>query len=240
LLLLLPALAQDGAASLTGEVKDITGAGVSGTLAELQLASTPESKFRTSADSVGSYRFSAVPSGEYTLKLQSPGFRWATIKSIRILEGEQESLPTLRLEVGSVADCGGHAVLDFLRLLPAGDQNGDLAGSVRVDQKKKPPPIAGVDVALMCSAQSLWNHQDGLEGGVHIQGRSARLLESFRSLESQRILSAGRARLFGSGRVRVDLLATLPGTLSFGKLRPEAAPEEAAWSLRVRILWVEL
>ena len=106
-------VAQENTAGLTGKVKDITGAGVSGTQAELLSETASDRRFRASADFTGIYHFSGVPADEYTLKLFSPGFKSLTVKSIHILEREQKSLPTLRLEVGSMADCGDHAVLEY-------------------------------------------------------------------------------------------------------------------------------
>ena len=133
-LVTLPSVAQDGTAGLTGKVKDITGAGVSGTQAELLSETVFDRRFRTSADPTGAYHFSGLPTDEYTLKLLSPGFKSLTVKSIHILESEQKSLPTLQLQVGSLADCGGHAVLDYIRFLPSADHFGNLGGSIRIDQ----------------------------------------------------------------------------------------------------------
>jgi hypothetical protein len=152
--LTLPSVAQDGTASLTGKVKDITGAGVSGTQAELRSETASDRRFRTAADSTGVYHFSGLLSDEYTLNLSSRGFKSLTVKSIHISEDEQKSLPTLQLEVGSVGDCGVHAALDYIRLLPPGDHMGNLRGSVRIDKgpmSGKSPPIAGADVTLMCT-----------------------------------------------------------------------------------------
>src|SRR5262245_10760145 len=154
-LLALRSVAQDSAARLTGKVRDITGAGVSGTQAELLSETVSNRKFRTSADSAGVYDFSRLPTDEYTLKLFSPGFKSLTVKSIHILDSEQKALPTLQLEVGSMADCGGHAVLDYIRFVPSGDHFGNLRGSVRIDQGPmvgNSPPIAGADITLICSA----------------------------------------------------------------------------------------
>jgi Carboxypeptidase regulatory-like domain len=152
-LLTLPSVAQVGTAGLTGKVKDITGAGVSGTQAELLSETVSDRRFRTSADSTGVYHFSGLPTDAYTLKLLSPGFKSLTVKAIHILESEQKSVPTLQLQVGSVADCGGHAVLDYIRFLPSGDHFGHLVGSIRIEQAPfavKSPPIAGADVTLIC------------------------------------------------------------------------------------------
>lgn len=153
-LFVLASVAQDGAASLTGKVKDITGAGVPGTVAELFLESARESKFRMTADSKGVYYFSQVPAGIYTLKLLRPGFRILTLRSIQMLDGEPKKLPTLQLEVGSMADCGGHAVRDAIRLLPSNDHAGNLVGSVHVDlgaMSGGGPAVAGAKVTLICN-----------------------------------------------------------------------------------------
>jgi hypothetical protein len=80
------------------------------------------------------YTISPLPTGEYTLKLFSPVFKSLTVKSIHILENKQKSLPTLQLQVGSIADCGGHAVLDYIRFLPTEDHVGNLVRTIRVEQ----------------------------------------------------------------------------------------------------------
>jgi Carboxypeptidase regulatory-like domain len=148
-----PAVAQLGGAGLTGRVKDITGGGVSGAQAELRSETVSGRSFRTSADASGLYNFSGLPKDEYTLKLVSSGFKSLTVKSIRVLENEQKSLPALQLEVGLMADCGGHAVLDYIRFLPSENHLGNLSGRIRVDQGPvvESPPVVGADVTLMCS-----------------------------------------------------------------------------------------
>jgi len=142
--------AQDGTAHLTGKVKDLFGAGVSGARADLVSETVATRKFRTSADSTGVYDFSRLPADYYTLELSSPGFRSLTVKSISIFENEKKALPTLQLEISNIADCGGHAVLDYIRFLPREDHSGNLRGSVRADGGKR-KPLAGADVALICS-----------------------------------------------------------------------------------------
>ena len=57
------------------------------------------------------------------------------------------------LNVSSVGDCSGHAVLDRLRLLPSKGRAEDLRGSVLQDQESmvaRTRPIVGADVALIC------------------------------------------------------------------------------------------
>jgi hypothetical protein len=151
--LTLPSVAQVGSASLTGDVKDITGAEVSNAQVELRSETVSDRTFQTSTDSTGKYHFSGLPKDEYALKLVRPGFKWLTVKSIHVLESEQKLLPTLQLQLGSMADCGGHAVLDYVRLQPTEDHVGNLVGSIRIEQSpfvEKSPPITGADVTLIC------------------------------------------------------------------------------------------
>jgi Carboxypeptidase regulatory-like domain len=152
--LVLPSMAQDRAASLTGKVKDVTGAGVPNTTAELESESAPISKFQAIADAAGLYRFTGLPAGDYDLKLSEPGFSRLTVKSIHILEGEQKLLPELRLALGWVADCGGQALLDHVRFLPSENHFGSAGGTVRLDEGPlvgKRKLISGAGVALICS-----------------------------------------------------------------------------------------
>jgi hypothetical protein len=143
-MLVLPLIAQDGTASLTGKVQDTRGEGVAGTLAELN-------QFQAVADAEGVYRFVGLPAGEYRLKLSHSGFRSSIVKSIHILDGEQRSAPVVQLALGGCGIDGG-AQFDSVRFLPSGDNVGNLGGSVRLDKKRgKSMPISGADVTLLCS-----------------------------------------------------------------------------------------
>lgn len=149
-----PALAQNITASLTGKVTDVTGAGIPGTQAELLSQTKSDRRFRTSADSVGMYHFTGLPTDEYILRLELPGFNPLTVKSVHVLESEEKSLPALQLELGSIGGGSEHASLEYVRILPSSDGIGDLGGSIRIDRGSmfpKTPPITGVDVTLMCS-----------------------------------------------------------------------------------------
>src|ERR1700675_2689103 len=91
-LLAAPSVAQEDTASLAGKVVDITGAGVSGTVADLRSEQSPPQKYRAVADDSGVYRFPAVFGGAYTLELQQLGFRRLILKQIYVAEGEQKAL----------------------------------------------------------------------------------------------------------------------------------------------------
>jgi hypothetical protein len=141
--------AQDTSATVSGEIRDITGAPITGTNVELKLQDSPGTVFSVQADQDGKFRFSVLPPGMYTLKLKQAGFQMVTLKSIRLAEGEQKTLPLLRLYVGF---CGVPRSPDFLELMPAAEQHvGNLRGHVVREQKHYPgPPIAHAIVTLLC------------------------------------------------------------------------------------------
>jgi hypothetical protein len=120
----------------------------------LWIEGSPNSKLLATADTAGVYRFSALQPGKYSLRLHSRGFRILTLTSIQLGDGEQKAMPTLQLELGSLADCGGHAVLKSILLMPSKEHVGNLVGSVRVDKGqigKEGPPVAGAEARLMCA-----------------------------------------------------------------------------------------
>jgi Carboxypeptidase regulatory-like domain len=147
----LRSVAQDGTASLTGKVQVTEDAIAPGTAAVLESERAPNNRFRTVADAAGVYRFAGLPAGDYNLTLYEPAFQLLTVKFIHITDGEQKSIPALKL---ALSLCGSHAVRDHIRLLPAGDNTGNLGGTVRLDPipwVQKSPPIADADVILVCS-----------------------------------------------------------------------------------------
>lgn len=132
-ILLLPFSSQ--AASLTGTIVNITGAYVAKASVELDSGTKT---YGIQTDDAGVFQFSDLPAGDYTLTIRVPGFKWPTIKSIRLLKGEQKRLPDVPLDIGI---CGGTS--RDLVLLPPGDSFGELSGSVL-------PSAPGVEVFLIC------------------------------------------------------------------------------------------
>jgi hypothetical protein len=149
-MLVLPSVAQDGTASLTGKVQDSSGAGVPGTVAELESEREPKSRFRTVADAGGVFRFAGLPAGEYVLKLSQVGFERLTVKPLHVLDSEQKSLPAVQLGEGAAGDC--HVGLDYIQLLPSGYTGGNLSGTVRIAEGQvNSTPISSAAVTLICS-----------------------------------------------------------------------------------------
>ena len=151
--LALPSVAQDSAASLTGKVINLLGAPVAGTVVELGSERSPaDRKLEVKADLGGIYRFSGLASDRYSLTVRGPGSKWLTVKAIDVAGGEAKSLPTLELAIGSVADCGGHPLLDHIRFIPSGGLTGTLIGSVTLEGQDK--PVIGAVVTLTCAANA--------------------------------------------------------------------------------------
>jgi hypothetical protein len=147
----LPSVGQDLTASVTGKVQDVTSVVVPGVVAELR---SPGKEFRTRADSNGVCRFSELPQGEYTLKLQTPGFNTLTIKSIPLSEGEQKSIQVLDLAIGGM--CGNDYIPwpEYYHLLASASRVGNLVGSVAVEPGptvSRIRPVSGAEVSLICA-----------------------------------------------------------------------------------------
>jgi hypothetical protein len=128
-LLAAPSVAQEDTASLAGKAVDITGAGVSGTVADLRSEQSPPQKYRAVADDSRVYRFPAITGGVYTAELQQPGFQSLIVKHIKVSGGERKVMPTIRIDVG--VGCSPHAVVEYLRLEK---RQGSLAGTIKVDR----------------------------------------------------------------------------------------------------------
>jgi hypothetical protein len=143
-----PSIAQEGTASLSGRVDDITGKGLAGTLANLHSERSPANRSRVVADDSGMYRFPALLEGDYTLDLEQAGFSRLVVKEIHASEGEQKMMPTLRMDIGM--GCSPHAVVEYLRLEKV---HGSLVGTIRIDRgplHNNGALIGSATVSLIC------------------------------------------------------------------------------------------
>ena len=94
------ALAQVGSASLSGVVLDQTGATVSD--AAVTLEDTLSGTLRTvTSNGVGAFSFAAVPSGNYSLKVDKTGFSKFIQSGIHLDPGDSRALSDVRLTVGA-------------------------------------------------------------------------------------------------------------------------------------------
>ena len=136
-------------ATLEGEVQDPLGAAIHWARVELAL----EGSFATSSvqhsDKDGRFRFSWVPAGTYSLKLESAGFETFTLTSIRLANGQWKSLPPLMLAVGGTCH---FPFVESYQLLPEGRHAGNLSGHVR--QIEEGPAISNAKVTLFCGPKA--------------------------------------------------------------------------------------
>ncbi|MBA2341537.1 MAG: ankyrin repeat domain-containing protein [Pyrinomonadaceae bacterium] len=89
-----------GSASLVGTAFDPNGAVIPG--AKITLSNTGTSSVQTTASSdEGAYRFESLEGGDYTLKVQSPGFKDFTLERISLQDVEQRRVDAT-LEVGAL------------------------------------------------------------------------------------------------------------------------------------------
>jgi hypothetical protein len=91
--------AQVGSASLSGVVQDQTGAAVPEAIVTLENALTGMPRTVTSND-VGSFSFAAVPSGDYSLKVDKAGFAKFVQNGIHLDPGDNRTLSDVRVTVG--------------------------------------------------------------------------------------------------------------------------------------------
>jgi hypothetical protein len=95
----LPVLAQTPStgAQLTGAIMDPSGALVPGASVALR-SETTGIKQSTTYDSYGQYRFILVPTGQYTLSVEMPGFSKITNEGVILTVGQVANFPvTLQL-----------------------------------------------------------------------------------------------------------------------------------------------
>jgi len=89
-----------GNGRLSGQVTDASGAVVPNANVRL-LDDTGKLVGTTNSDSSGNYSFSSLPTGQYRLELQSPGFRKNVISQLNVSPGENQM--NSQLQVGSTA-----------------------------------------------------------------------------------------------------------------------------------------
>jgi hypothetical protein len=120
--------AQTETGSLTGSVTDITGAVIPKTLATLRLAQPPNTQYTTKTDENGEFRFEAIASGVYGLRLDRAGFIPLLMTTIAIPANQQTRLPPIALEV-AFTGCGDGNLPHF-RYLPVASIPGSIVGTI--------------------------------------------------------------------------------------------------------------
>lgn len=98
-----PVWSQATNGTISGTLIDPQEAAVTGAKAQL-LSSARDLNLEATTDSAGRFVFSAVPPGQYELKLSHPGFKTMDRKGLTLQVGERLTLGDIRMEIGQVAD----------------------------------------------------------------------------------------------------------------------------------------
>ena len=98
-----PLFAQSMTGSLTGTVVDTSGAVVVGADVTLVNEASRDVR-RTKSNSDGYFAFAAVPSGTYTVAIETPGFAKYEQKGVGLKIGDSRSLRTIKLDVAGLAE----------------------------------------------------------------------------------------------------------------------------------------
>lgn len=94
-----PAFAQVINGTISGTVTDTTGAVISTASIVLTNEAT-EAKFTGTSNGSGLFSFTGLPSGDFILRITSPGFEAFTEKGIHLDPGDSRSLSDLKLQPG--------------------------------------------------------------------------------------------------------------------------------------------
>lgn len=89
--------------SLSGTVRDSTGAVVAGAQVTLINESTNESRL-TTTNGAGYFTFAAVPAGTYTVAVSAPGFQPWKVIDVVMNSGDIRTVPDIPLKVGAASE----------------------------------------------------------------------------------------------------------------------------------------
>jgi len=160
------AWAQVDRASLSGTVTDKSGAFVPG--AQLTLVSAEMGWHRDAlTDDSGTYSFSQVPIGVYTLTVTLTGFQTRSIKDLRLNVGDSRTL-NVQMDVSSVETLV--TVEDVLAPL---EKTSAVVGTVVGATNISEMPLNGRNWSnLMALAPGAVNSGDGSQGSIRFMGRA--------------------------------------------------------------------
>ena len=152
--------AQSGTSAVNGTVVDAQGNPVAG--AAVVLISTGQSTQRTAAtDESGSYSFTSITPGDYSLEVSSAGFKKSSITDVKALVDKTTTIP-VRLEVGDVAAVVEVAAGGIENI--ANTQDASL-GNNFVSEQIKQLPLEGRNVVGLLSLQPGVTADGAVAGG---------------------------------------------------------------------------
>jgi uncharacterized surface anchored protein len=133
-----PALGQEATATISGTVKDPSGAVVAGAVVTLTNSQTNSSR-QTETGADGSYLFTLVPIGTYSLGAAATGFRKFVHSGI-VLDINQNAREDIALEVGSTTQ-----VVEVTGAVSQVDTVSATLGKVETERRILDLPLVGRD-----------------------------------------------------------------------------------------------
>lgn len=175
---------------ITGIVKDITGAVISG--AKVTLASTAGVQRETSSDTAGHYSFSLVPPGTYRLEAQKAGFSTATADGVvvNITQITNQDMPLTVAAQKSVIEVAGQA--------PLLDTESPAQGAVIQEEqiRQLPLPTRNFQQLLTLTPGTSGPVQNSAELG---RGAAPIYVDGMRSTSNSVIINGTDANSIGTG-----------------------------------------
>lgn len=205
-LTVLPAAAQTGAGTVSGAVRDSTGASVSGAKVAITNTETGISR-QVETSQEGLYSFPTLPIGPYRLTVQKDGFE--TWTGTLTLDVGQSVTVDASLRVGSVKD-----VVEVKGAAAPIDTTSGVVGDVRESSQIRDLPLNGRDVSLLFGLTA------GVEsgaGGARVNGMKVGSLD----INLDGVTQVDR---FGGGIVRVR-----PGIETVDQFRIETVGSDASF-----------
>jgi len=151
-------VAQEQATTLTGTVTDEFGSPIKNVNAQLEPDGRNSPPIFVRSDDSGHFTITNIPPATYRLGLYGPGIFRPTFKTgIRLLTGQQMSLPNLVLHSYSFY-CEDGPMIDAVQRLAPGDDTGTLRGSV-IDSNGA--AINGAAVSVYCAGCNTMTNQAG-------------------------------------------------------------------------------
>jgi outer membrane receptor protein involved in Fe transport len=162
--------AQTSLGTLTGVVRDASGAVVVNAKISLTNGQTGESRAIIS-DSQGAYRFDALTPGSYTLEIESTGFEKFNAKAVKVVASMAQSFD-VTLKTGQVSETV-EVTADAAVLL--NKDNGSLSGSIPTEELSKLPifSLNPIEVLTTVPGVQLVSNSD-MSNGYSIQVSGAR------------------------------------------------------------------
>jgi hypothetical protein len=165
LCLFLPAFAQIDRANLNGVVTDATGLRIAGVKVEIESPRTGLKRIAETEES-GTYKFTGLPVGEYSLTATMEGFQAIKVPEIVLFVGQTRTLD-LQMSLGTVS-----TTVDVVAEATAVDQSNAEIGSVVAEQQIQGIPLNGrAWSSLMLLAPGAVNTGDGTQNSIRFFGR---------------------------------------------------------------------